>query len=301
MTKQVCLTILLVACLGSFFSACANDTTKREARPNINKAEQMEPISTLTCEEYKEECERTGCYKGLNLFVGKFALDSYKCVYLGERVVVWVVNTEIAEKYVAEGKKIDEAIGNIETYLNTSLSDHYQEADRVHMFYGSTWAAFTPVDRYAKPVIFMPLSSDPHSFHNYVHELTHLLTPQHSDWVSEGLAVYLNDKWGGEGGYPNYGADLDQLTHSYINRLDILENIGDETYYPSRSDLRTSVGLGFYILSGSFVKYMVENTGIETFMQIYNAPNMQEGLEIKTKKTLQEWKTEWLGYLSNLK
>jgi predicted metal-dependent hydrolase len=147
----------------------------------------------------------------------------------------------------------------------------------------------------------MPLSSDPYSFHNYVHELTHLLTPKHSDWVSEGLAVYLNDKWGGEGGYPNYVAEIDQVVHSYLNRPDIIENIGDETYYPSRSDLRNSVGEGFYILSGSFVKYVIEKTGIESFMRMYNAPDMQEGMEKLTKKTLQEWKTEWLDHLLGLK
>jgi hypothetical protein len=119
--------------------------------------------------------------------------------------------------------------------------------------------------------------------------------------VSEGLAVYLNDKWGGEGGFPNYGADIDRLGLSYLNRTDILENVGDETYYPSRSDLRTSVGQGWYILSGSFVKYMINTIGIESFMQIYYAPDMKAGLEKSTKKTLQEWKTEWLSYLLSMK
>ena len=65
--------------------------------------------------------------------------------------------------------------------------------------------------------------------------------------------------------------------------------------------MRTSTGQGFYILSGSFIKYIIEKTGVEIFMQAYDAPNMQEGLETKTKMTLQEWKTEWVGYLLSLK
>lgn len=131
--------------------------------------------------------------------------------------------------------------------------------------------------------------------------MTHLLTPQHSDWVFEGLAVYVNDKWGGEGGFPNYGEDVDPLARYYLDRTDILARIGDETYYPSRADLRTSVGEGFYILSGSFVKYLVEKTGIEKFLQIYNAPNMPEGLKTVTHKPLEEWKIEWIGYVASLR
>jgi len=300
MTKQVWAIILLVVCLGNFFSACANNA-KYGDWPNDDKTTQLEPTSTLTLDEYKKESGRTDYYKGLDSILEGFTLDSYECVYVSERAVVWVVKTEAPEKYSAEGEKIDAAIREIETHLNTSLGDHYEEAEKVHFFYGSTWAAFTPGGSYAKPVIFMPLASDPHSFHNYAHELTHLLTPQHSSWVAEGLAIYLNDKFGGEGGYPNYGADIDQLALSYINQTDILEKVGDETYYPSRSDLRTSVGKGFYIFSGSFVKYLIEKIGIESFMQIYYAPDMQEGLEKMTKKTLQEWKTEWLSYLLSLK
>lgn len=301
MKKHVCLTILSVVCLGNIFSACAYNTKEYEDEPNNYKTAQLEPTSTLTLDECEEEGNRADYYKDLDSILDGFALGSYKCVYIGERAVVWVVKTEAPEKYVVEGEKIDEAIPKIELYLNTLLSNNYDGSEKVYFFYGSTSVAFTPGSSYAKPVIFMPLSSNPYSFHNYVHELTHLLTPQHSDWVSEGLAVYLNDKWGGEGGFPNYGADIDQLALSYLNRTDILENVGDETYYPSRSELMTSIGQGWYVLSGSFVKYMIEKIGIESFMQIYYAPDIQAGLEKMTKKTLQEWKTEWLSYLLSMK
>jgi hypothetical protein len=277
-------------------SACASNP-----KPGDGPKEDKTAPAQLALAEYAKDCEKNDGYKGLNSTVTGFSLDLYQCVYLSQRAVVWAIKTEAPEKYVAEGPKIDEAIGKIETYLTRSLSDYYQKGERVHFFYGDTDAAFTTGRRYSRPVIFMPRSSDPYSFHNYVHEMTHLLTPQHSDWVFEGLAVYLNDRWGGEGGFPNFGKDVDPLARYYLDRADILVHIGDETYYPTRADLRTSVGEGFYILSGSFVKYLVEKTGIEKFMQIYNAPNMQEGLKTATQKTLEEWKTEWTGYVANLK
>jgi hypothetical protein len=301
MKKHACLTVLLVVCLGNLLSACANNTRKHKEGTDNTKTAQLEPTSNLSLDECEEEGNRTDYYKALDSFLDGFALGSYKCVFVGERVAVWVAKTEAPEKYVVEGEKIDEAIPKIETYLNTLLGKHYDGTEKVYFFYGGTSVAFTPGGSYAKPVVFMPLSSDPYSFHNYLHELTHLLTPQHSDWVSEGLAVYLNDKLGGDGGFPNYGSDIDQLALSYLNETDILENVGDETYYPSRSELMTGVGQGWYILSGSFVKYMIEKTGIESFMQIYSAPDMQAGLEEITKKTLREWKTEWLSYLSRMK
>jgi hypothetical protein len=301
MKKHVCLTILLVVFLSNLLSACANNTRNHKEGHNNTKTAQLEPTSNLSLDECEEEGNRTDYFKALDSILDGFALGSYKCVFVGERVVVWVVKTEAPEKYDVEGVLIDAAIPKIETYLNTLLSNYYDGTKKVYFFYGGTSVAFTPGGSYTTPVIFMPLSSDPYSFHNYVHELTHLLTPQHSDWVSEGLAVYLNDKWGGEGGFPNYRADIDQLALSYLDRTDILKNVGDDTYYPSRSDLMTSVGQGWYILSGSFVKIMIEKIGIESFMQIYHAPDMQAGLEKMTKKTLQEWKTAWLSYLLSMK
>jgi hypothetical protein len=301
MKKHVCLTFLLVVCLGNLLSACSNNTRNHKEGPIYTVTAQLEPTSNLAPDVCEEEGNRTDYYKALDSILDGFDLGSYKCVFAGERVVVWVVKTEAPEKYDVEGDKIDEAIPIIETYLNTLLSNYYDGTEKVNFFYGGTSVAFTPGGSYSKPVVFMPLSSDPYSFHNYVHELTHLLTPQHSDWVSEGLAVYLNDKLGGDGGFPNYGADIDELALSYLDRTDILENVGDETYYPSRSDLMTSVGQGWYILSGSFVKYMIEKNGIESFMQIYHAPYMQAGLGKTATKTLQEWKTEWLSYLSSMK
>jgi len=300
LSRRDFLRLAAIVAVSQVLSACVSDT-KFDDKPKEDKTAQLKPTSTLTLDEYKEECKRTDCYKGLNSILEGFSLDSYKCVYISERAVVWVIETEAPEKYAAEGPKIDVAIGKIESYLNRSLSDYYKKGEKVHFFYGSTQIAFTPDGSNSRPVIFMPLSSDPYSFHNYVHEMTHVLTPQHSDWVSEGLAVYLNDKLGGEGGYPNFGENIDQLAISYLNQTDILEHVGDETYYPSQADLRTSIGQGFYILSGSFIKYIIEKTGVEIFMQAYDAPNMQEGLETKTKMTLQEWKTEWVGYLLSLK
>ena len=294
------LRLVAIIAFSQILSACAGDA-KFEDKPKEDQITQLQPTSTLTLDAHIEECERTDWYKDLNSFINDFSLDSYQCVYLSERAVVWVVKTDTPEKYVTEGPKIDEAIGKIESYLNKSLSDYYEKGEKVHFFYGSTQIAFTPVEYYSRPVIFMPRASDPYSFHNYVHELAHLLTPQHSDWASEGLAVYLNDKWGGEGGFPNFGENIDKLAILYLNQTAILEHVGDETYYPSQADLRTSVGKGFYILSGSFTKYIIEKTGVEIFMQAYCAPNMKEGLETKTKKTLQEWKTEWSDYLLSLK
>ncbi len=259
--------------------------------------------STPTLDEYKKECIRTDYYKGLDSILEGFKLDSYKCVYLSERTVVWVAKHEIPEKYIAEGKKIDEGIRKLEKYLNTSIRDNFKGEEKVHFFYGSTWAAWTPLERYAKPVIFMPFSSDYYSFHSYMHELIHVLTLRYPDywWAIEGLAIYLNDKLGGGASYPNFGKDINQMACGYLNITDILEKVGDEKYYhPTRSDLKGTIGFGFYALSGSFVKYIVEKIGIEPFMRIYHNADMREAMKEVTKKSIQEWKNEWISYLLSL-
>jgi len=300
LSRRGFLRLAAVVAASQILSACANSTKDGDA-PKDDQAAEPKPASTQTLAAYKDECVRTDCFKGLTSILGDFRFDSYKCVHIGERAVVWVIFTAEPDKYVAEGLKIEEGIKNIETYLHRSLSDYFNQEEKVHFFYGSTQTAFTAGSRYSKPVVFMPMASDPYSFHNYVHEMTHLLTPEHGDWVSEGLAVYINDQCGGEAGFPNYGKDVDPLSIPYLDQTSIVEHIGDEAYYPTRADLRTSVGEGFYLLSGSFVKYIIGKSGIEVFMQAYSAPNMQDGLKTATQKTLPEWKSKWMDYLSGLK
>jgi hypothetical protein len=281
------------------------DTTSTEVAASESTSETgltkttTNTTSTPALEDYKAECIRTDYYKGLDSILEGFKLDSYKCVYLSEGTVVWVVKSQAPEEYIAEGKKSEEAIRKLEKYLNTSIRDNFNGEEKVHFFYGSTGAAFTPLAHYTKPVIFMPTSSDYYSFHAYMHELTHVLTLRSQDayyygWAVEGLAVYLNDKLGGGASYPNFGEDIDQMASKYLNNTDTLEKIGDEKYY------QYTIDDGFYSLSGSFIKYMVEKIGIEPFMKIYHDADMQKAMKEVTKKNIQEWKSEWISYLSSL-
>jgi hypothetical protein len=88
---------LLAVCWGNVFSACASNLPAGDG-PKDNKTAQPEPTATLTLAEYKEESERTGAYQGLDSILAGFTLDAYNCVYISERAVVWVIQSEAPEK-----------------------------------------------------------------------------------------------------------------------------------------------------------------------------------------------------------
>ncbi len=133
------------------------------------------------------------------------------------------------------------------------------------------------------------------------HEITHLLAPSSghpSRYLDEGLAVYVQEKFGEEHGgrpYPTMGHDLHEETKRYA-----LRNGG---YVSMRNvdNLRRGgnrlVRSLAYLQEGSFVRFLIEKHGLQRFMSLY------EGGLYRTVygKELREMEEEWHTFVSGIR
>jgi hypothetical protein len=60
---------------------------------------------------------------------------------------------------------------------------------------------------------------------------------------------------------------------------------------------RRQVAAPFYVLSHSFVKYLVEHAGLAVVKEVVDAEDVSAALERATKRSLGQWKAEWLASL----
>ena len=126
-----------------------------------------------------------------------------------------------------------------------------------------TITAYQP-RKYMHPVIFLTFASEKKA--PFVHETVHIIAwDWHTLWLKEGLAIFLKDKLGGYPSFPNFGKDIDKLARGNLRYSSITEKIGQDgiTSFSNRAEREI-----FYIISGSFVKFIYENIGIENLMEI---------------------------------
>ena len=112
-----------------------------------------------------------------------------------------------------------------------------------------------------------------------VHELAHVFFPNGNRMLAEGLAVYLQQKLGGNPAYPNFGKDLDQSVRELLPHLgpDGLAQIDLPAFdaISTPDDLSVKIGESWhdesatYLIAGSFVKFLIESFGPDRFYQLY--------------------------------
>ncbi len=233
-------------------------------------------------------------FAGIKPFVPNFETANYQRVYMGEKAVVWVLATEESVVYEEQGQAIEEGILKVEDYFKTTFEKRFDGEKKIYFFYGATDIARILVPMYDRPVVLMPLRNDRNSFRAYVHESVHLITGyKRYLWLEEGLAVYLNDYLGGGENFPNSGYDIDQLARRYGEAKPVIEWIG--AGYNPQINVKTSNGRLFYIYSGSFVKYLVENMGRESFLEFFNQNDVLTAIKNATSKDIAQWKREWIA------
>jgi hypothetical protein len=133
------------------------------------------------------------------------------------------------------------------------------------------------------------------------HEMVHVFAPNANRMLAEGLATYAHEHLGGASAYPNFGQDL----HSAAR--DLSENTSlaafDALATPRRLRLDGFEENDSYLVAGSFVRFLIEKDGIETFRKLYaltplesyqrfaGDPDRWEGVFGKGLPVLQaEWK-----------
>jgi len=99
-----------------------------------------------------------------------------------------------------------------------------------------------------------------------VHEIVHVYAPNANRFLAEGLAVYAHEKLGGPIAYPNFGASLHTAAAPYA-QADIAAL--DRLATPSRLELDRLAGREAYLVAGSFVRFLIERRGLDTFRRLY--------------------------------
>lgn len=140
----------------------------------------------------------------------------------------------------------------------------------------------------------------------YLHETAHALLDGGGDdpplWLSEGLASYLEshiaEKHGGyQGNVFSSGGNrgIDSAARGHLSTVfgrDAFDAVGSSRI-PSdiRSD-RENVARPFYVLSQSFVKFLVERAGLDEVLRMYRT-----GSDKIRERSVLEWKADWRALL----
>jgi len=99
-----------------------------------------------------------------------------------------------------------------------------------------------------------------------VHEIVHVYAPNANRFLAEGLAVYAHEKLGGPIAYPNFGASLHAAAAQHAQTdVAALERLAT----PSRLELDRLADREAYLVAGSFVRFLIERHGLDTFRRLY--------------------------------
>jgi hypothetical protein len=156
-----------------------------------------------------------------------------------------------------------------------------------------------------------------------LHELVHVYEPNQVRFLAEGFAVYLEEKIGNIDVYPTFGTAIDaRLKSAHSSTLASVKlNVFDHVSVGMGSSLGNSVeletaipisakrGAFSYLVSGSFVKFLIEAYGVNKFKALYrltpltprmSVPGNHARYEEVFAKPLSELQAEWLRWLQNL-
>jgi hypothetical protein len=131
-----------------------------------------------------------------------------------------------------------------------------------------------------------------------VHELTHVITPSQGKpnrYLDEGLAVFMQEKFGVDKSYPNMGEDVHQVT------LKLIKTVGQTvSIYKLEETRNSSLGGDLrhlaYLQEGSFVRYLIEKYGLQDFMAMYEGKSYEKVYE----KSLDDLEKEWKEFIRGI-
>ena len=223
--------------------------------------------------------------------------------YISDRSVVWVEAYYLSP---GEARKlqagIDEAIGKTEKYLKFGFDPEIYGSEKIEFYvHGRRIPSHTITGhaprKYMHPVVILSHAKEKKA--SYVKQIVNLIAWNwHTLWLKEGLAVFLNDRFSEHASFPNFGESIDRLAGEAIRdeadrgALELLGRNGVPEFRRNRRMRRM-----FYVLSGSFARYLERNIGIAKFMEIYTARNASLKIPELTGKPVAEWKSEWKNQL----
>jgi hypothetical protein len=156
---------------------------------------------------------------------------------------------------------------------------------------------------------------------NFVHELCHVHAPNEVRFLTEGYSTYLEEMLGNIEAFPTFGDSIENAIKKFgnsplavveLDRFDgiatqrhheIGDNVGLETVIPDRRDRVNYT----YLISGSFVKYLINAYGLYKFKKLYELSPLTPGVATVADparyqaifgKSLTELQADWLNWLA---
>lgn len=125
-----------------------------------------------------------------------------------------------------------------------------------------------------------------------VHEVTHIIAKHENNrFFSEGLAVYFQERFGEDHGFPNFsGVPLDDLVRSHKDQLmPITKLMNDNEIFRQVGTERRRIA---YIEAGSFINFLVVKYGEPKLADLHNSWTLNyKKIYGKNVKELEvEWK-----------
>jgi hypothetical protein len=223
-----------------------------------------------------------------------------------KRAILWVTEDYLNKNEIlALAKKVDVGIVKIEKYTGIKFDTHNYGTDKISYwisdFGGAGGGSYIEGQYYSKTAkkanIYLSWAKE--NVSPYLHEAVHAICFNcETLWIREGLAVYLNDKLGGDKTMPNGGRDLDQLSKKLAKpKYSVLLALIGKDGIPFSNFSESQDKAVFYCLSGSFVKFLDSKIGTKKLMIIYQATDTNNMLKKITNKDIKTWKKEWLNSL----
>lgn len=180
---------------------------------------------------------------------------------------------------------VDYYIDSIAEYLGIKFSPGYFDDEQKRINIASAtdltryipweWTIYFTIDHFKE---------DP----PIAHELTHFIAPTSSKSHSEGLAQLMQLKFG----KTHWERDLEVYeSWKYMDDSELIEMIGTYQlrYPPGGEEILNT----YYILCHSFTKYLVDEYGIENYMEVYTATSEAKYEEVYGKD-LEQLRSEWI-------
>ena len=220
-------------------------------------------------------------------------------------MIVFEAGTLSEEEMESFARLVDRGIADIESVVGAGLPPDARRVGRLrYVVTRRVWMSQT-----RGRTVFLPLERVRTRSAPYLHETTHALMPSRSDclWLSEGFASYL-ESWVSEnlGGYDAhiFSTAGDRGIHDAARRLLKVDDglaalpfVGRSGTPPGLFADRERVAGPYYVLSQSFLKFLVERTSVETVVRLFEEPDISGALAKATGRGTEELRREWLGTL----
>ena len=169
---------------------------------------------------------------------------------------------------------------SLEVYIDPDRFSPYQQGSGIYL----------PEARVLNAVADRP---DSRQDLGIVHELTHVLAASafranRDRFYDDGLAVFLQHRFGDQPNYPNFGEDLYFATARAMRAHgDLIPLAEAEQVRGSRQD-RTARRLA-YLQEGAFTQYLIERFGLNAYFRIYQGEAVEEVTGVSFARIEDDW------------